>query len=217
MHGAEQALKLRYRGPDLSRVIQRLAFAAILSTTGCRNLGPSTVPHDRFEYNGALAESWKAQMLLNLVKIRYNDAPVFLDVGEVVAGYSMSGSVNASASIPTIKGPLGAGTTTGNYNLGGAATYNIAPTIIYTPLKGEKFARAMMQPIPPAAIMGLTQAGNPVDLVFRLAVQSINGLDNRRSFPLHVRPGRPGVLCTVARPAPNPGFRRHRVAGRQAL
>jgi hypothetical protein len=36
-----------------------------------------------------------------------------------------------------------------------------------------------MSPIPPAAILSLIQAGNPVDLVFRLLVQEINGLRNR--------------------------------------
>ena len=52
-------------------------------------MGPGTVTRDRFDYAGSVGESWKTQMLLNLVKIRYGDIPVFLDVGQVVAGYSM--------------------------------------------------------------------------------------------------------------------------------
>jgi hypothetical protein len=36
-----------------------------------------------------------------------------------------------------------------------------------------------MTPIPPPAILSLVQAGYPVDLVFRLLVQEINGIQNR--------------------------------------
>jgi hypothetical protein len=44
---------------------------------------------------------------------------------------------------------------------------------------GDKFARSLMSPVPPPAILSLMQAGYPVDLVFRLLVQEINGVRNR--------------------------------------
>jgi hypothetical protein len=52
-----------------------------------------------------------------------------------------------------------------------------------------------MGSIPPASILNVLQAGFPVDVVFRLAVQSINGIDNRRVAGgisrEHVRPANP--------------------------
>jgi hypothetical protein len=39
--------------------------------------------------------------------------------------------------------------------------------------------------------MNVIQAGFPVDMVFRLAVQAINGVDNRRVAGLHVQPADP--------------------------
>ena len=51
--------------------------------------------------------------------------------------------------------------------------------ITYSPLSGEKFARSLMTPIPPAAILSFLQAGYPVDLVLRLAVHAINGIHSR--------------------------------------
>jgi hypothetical protein len=57
---------------------------AFLFLGGCAGIGPPTVSRDRFDYTAAISESWKHQMLFNMVKIRYGDAPVFLDVSSVM-------------------------------------------------------------------------------------------------------------------------------------
>jgi hypothetical protein len=139
---------------------------------GCSAMGPTTVSRDRFDYTAAISDSWKNQMLFNMVKIRYGDAPVFLDVSSVISQYQISGAVSLGA---TINYPPSS--TSGN--LGGAGTYVERPTITYTPVMGDKFARSLMSPVPPPAILSLIQAGYPVDLVFRLLVQEINGVRNR--------------------------------------
>ena len=46
--------------------------------SGCASIGPPTVARDRFDYITAISDSWRAQTLLNMVKLRYGDAPVFL-------------------------------------------------------------------------------------------------------------------------------------------
>jgi hypothetical protein len=158
-------------------------------------MGPGTVTRDRFDYSESVGESWKTQMLLNLVKLRYGDIPVFMDVGQVVAGYSIQRTLGATGSFNTFnQGPPFQAITGA---LGGTAgiTYNDSPTITYTPLAGERFARSMMANIPPSSVMNVLQAGFPVDVVLRLAVQSINGIDNRRVAGgisrEHVRPANP--------------------------
>ena len=178
-----------------------LLALGLLVLPACESIGPSTVSRDRFDYAGAVGESWKTQMLLNLVKMRYGDIPVFMDVGQVVAGYSLQRTVGATGSFNTFNQGAPFQAITGAVGGVVGATYNDSPTITYTPLAGERFARSMMSNIPPASIMNVLQAGFPVDIVFRLGVQSINGIDNRRVAGGisrdHVRPASPDFYTLI--------------------
>ena len=49
-----------------------LVFTGLFLTfTGCGGFGPHSVARDRFDYTSAISDSWKAQMLVNMVKMRY--------------------------------------------------------------------------------------------------------------------------------------------------
>lgn len=148
-------------GRAMKRIPLALLGATLLSA-GCRSIGPATMNHDRLEYTGSVADSWQTQLLLNLVKIRYGDTPVFLDVGQIVAGYSFQRTLGASASVP-----FNSALATGNVGAAVGGTFNESPTITYSPMTGERFARSLMMPIPPSVILNLIQAGYPVDEVFR--------------------------------------------------
>jgi len=167
------------------------ALGLALALTGCKSMGPGTVMRDRSDYGDVVGESWKNQMLLNLVKIRYGDSPVFLDVGSIVAGYSFQRSFSTSANANGVSGGYPLGTVYGSGSAGLSGSFNDSPTITYSPLQGAKFARALMTPLPTTALMNVIQTGFPVDQVLRLTVQSINGLDNRRSLDLGVQPANP--------------------------
>jgi hypothetical protein len=59
------------------------------------------------------------------------------------------------------------------------------------PLSGEKFARSLMKPIPPPAILSLIQGGYPIDLVLRFCVHSVNGVRNRFGGSARAHPADP--------------------------
>jgi hypothetical protein len=44
-------------------------------------------------YSTAVADSWKEQLLLNIVKTRYGDTPAFMEVVSVVSGYTLETGV----------------------------------------------------------------------------------------------------------------------------
>ena len=138
----------------------------------CSATGPSSVARDRFDYVTSVSESWKRQMLLNLLKVRYTDAPVFMDVASVINSYELTGEVNLFGQIARVNsGDQIAG-------VGVTGRYADKPTITYQPLAGDKFTRSMMLPIPIPAILHLIQSGYPADLVLRICVNSINDLQN---------------------------------------
>jgi hypothetical protein len=161
------------------------AAAALVLATGCASVGPRTIDRDRFDYTTAIAESWKTQMLLNIVKLRYSDTPVFLDVPSVISQYAIQGRINLAAGWNTSPVPGD------NQAVAVEGLYAERPTITYTPLSGDKFTRSLLTPIPPASLLFLIQSGWPVKLLFELCVKSVNDLDNRSTAPGFARAGDP--------------------------
>jgi hypothetical protein len=130
--------------------------------TACASIGPGTVPRDRFDYSSAVAESWKQQALLNMVKSRYSDNPVFLDVGQIVSGYTFQGTVSAAAGQNY---PFGAPGNLTNYSVGANGTCIDRPTITYTPLTGQQYMKGLMTPVAPSSVLFLIQAGYAADFI----------------------------------------------------
>jgi hypothetical protein len=144
-----------------------------LALAGCASVGPTTVARDRFDYVEAISDSWKRQMLLNLLKVRYADAPVFLDVTSVISSYEFHGQ----AGIFGQEAPEGrAGDSFVGASVNGS--YTDRPTITYSPLSSDKFARSLMAPIPISGIVLLVQAGYPADIVLRICANAVNGINN---------------------------------------
>ncbi|HEU0039222.1 MAG TPA: hypothetical protein VFR76_08105, partial [Verrucomicrobiae bacterium] len=132
----------------------------VVTFTGCKHLGPKSIAVDRFDYSSAIADSWKQQTLLNIVKIRYMDLPVFVDVASIVAGYSLQTGVSVNGVLSTERAVQG------NYAAAGAsAIYTDRPTITYVPMTGEKFLRGLITPIDPKNIFFLLQSGYSADFI----------------------------------------------------
>ena len=144
--------------------------------SACHSIGPGTVARDRFDYSSSISESWKRQTLLNIVKLRYLDPPIFVDVGQIVAGYSLETALTAGGTLPE-NSALGGNTAT----VGGSVRYTDRPTITYTPLTGDKFVKALMTPLPPESVFFTIQSGWPADAILFTAVARINGLRNQEA------------------------------------
>jgi len=166
------------------RVVTWALLGLAFQLWGCAAVGPRTVTRDRFDYVEAISESWKRQTLFNLVKIRYLDTPVFMDVSSVISQYALESEISLEFSWDARN----------TQTLGGQGTYIDRPTITYSPLIGRNYARRLLAPLPLPAILLLVQGGYPVDSVFRICVQDINGLNNSRSGAVVGRKGDPAFF-----------------------
>jgi len=198
------------------RASTRLMLVLPFLLAGCASMGPPTIERDRFDYVSGISESWKRQMLLNLLKVRYADAPVFMDVSSVISSYSLEGEFRLGGEYANV----GRGDTFGA--IGATGRYADKPTITYQPLSGDKFARSLMAPIPVSGILALIQAGYPADLVLRICANSINGHENDFGGPANQRAGSPKFreILTVLRQAQTAGgtgFRTKATKDKQAV
>ena len=145
-----------------------IMFIICLYLAACSSFGTDRVVPDRFDYNQAIGQSANQQMLLNLVRIRYRDVPVFLSINSVLSQYVYLGNANIS----------GSGGSANSVGGGLGITYIDRPTITYSPLSGEDFARQLLTPIPSKSIFSLAQSGWPGGQLMMMSFERLNHLKN---------------------------------------
>ncbi|MFC3694445.1 hypothetical protein [Chenggangzhangella methanolivorans] len=174
---------MKRAGAGISKLILSLGAVASLSLSGCSSFAPERLYQDQIGYSESLGDSQKAQTLLNVVRLRYGDFPVFLKTTQVISGYSLQQTVGASL-VPSAGWNSVVGTP--------GVTVGQTPTFTYQPVTGEALAQSFVRPLSPSELLPLTVSGIPVDVLFRLSVQSVNGLTNVRLLESGGRGGSSG-------------------------
>jgi hypothetical protein len=157
--------------PTAAAALAMGALAALLAAgaAGCAHLGPRTLRANRFHYNEAIARSADEQMLLNLVRLRYGDTPLFLEISSVVTHYRFGASASAGGTLGT--GAAGA-------DVGAGLDYAEEPIVSYAPLQGTEFVSRLLAPIDIDNLFLLSLAGWSVERLLLCCVQHANGLPN---------------------------------------
>lgn len=181
-----------------------LLFVAALSSfgpAGCVR-GDRLVSDSHAAYNEAIRDRLDEELLLNLVRLRYRDRPLFLRVSSVVANFqrNLGGGLGAQAGLDnSTPGDPDSVDSWGNLSV--SFGYAERPTVTFTPLQGEEFAERLLRPIDLQTLALLQRSGWSIERVLRLMVQRMNGLDNAAS-------------ASGPTPASAPGYRRFAEAAR---
>ena len=154
-----------------SRAARLLLLSLLLSPAlaGCL-AGPEQVRASQTAYNEAVRRGADEQLLLNLVRLRYRDAPLFLQAGSVVAQFGVESTVGVDRTESDLKNDAS--------GLDLAVKFTEKPTVAFTPLQDDEFVQRMLRPMDLGVIALLQRSGWSLARVLRLCVQQVNGLDN---------------------------------------
>ena len=140
----------------------------LLLATGC-TMHTQAIRRDFADYNETIHYNNSQQMLLNLVRLKYRETPLFMEVGALSASYDASGSLEFGAGRISDAGVV-------NGRVGGS--FSARPTITYTPLSGEMYVRRVLAEIDPETFILLVHSGWPIDSLCQVMTEKIMDFRN---------------------------------------
>jgi len=149
-------------------VICSLAVVSLLQA--CSTAGPALYASSFDDYNDAIRKTADGQMLANLVRMRYLESPVFLQVASVSTSFNLSGNAGASVGLNEGDG--------NNYGISAGGSYSETPTITFSLPESREYYGRLMAPLSASQITMLIEAGFDSEAVMRTAVRRINRLRN---------------------------------------
>ena len=147
-----------------------LLLASCVSYRGAGNVSPSG-----YAYNQAIAQSKSEQLLLNLVRLKYRDAIVFMDIDGITTQHQYAATLSAETLFPFRQAADGSSLITPGVGV------SETPTIVYKPLDSSQFAQDLLAPIAPETIVLLANSGWSIERLFTCCVERLGALSNAPS------------------------------------
>jgi hypothetical protein len=161
----------RGRRPTLGcRSFQQIVvlLAAWACVSGC--VGPKAVRYTRMRYNEVVRDTNDEQLLINIVRLRYADSPVFIDLPNITSQFEMAGGGNYLGGYGN--------QTPGRASLGiGELSLRDTPTLSYHPREGREIAKALLTPLS-AELFSVFNAGANLEQLLLFAINDINDVPN---------------------------------------
>lgn len=150
---------------------------AVFALPACSTLPRPVTPVavDTLNYSEEIGQAKQQQMLLNVVRLRYNDPVSFVDVERLSTNDRTSFDSRLSTTVPIDGSPLNEVL---NGNVGSSQNYS--PTVVYQALRGKSFADLLLRPVPPSTIFLLSQSGWNIEQMMMCCVARIGDIDNVR-------------------------------------
>jgi len=140
---------------------------------GCTKYGPVFLQSERSQYNQAIQKTNDEQLLLNLVRLKYHDTPLFMEVRSIASQFTLQNDIGISTQ-------LQAGAK-GIFTPDASTFVEESPTISYSPLHGENFVQGVLTAISLKTIVLLFHSGWNVERIFKVCLQRIDKLKNAPS------------------------------------
>ena len=135
--------------------------------TGC-GVGPRSMQRDYPRYSHAVRDIEDEHLLLNLVRMRYLESPVFLQISGITTTYGVDVDTSAGGGYTSGVGPAG--------TVGIGAGYSETPTITYSLPDSREFFERMIARLTTDQLAPLMMSG--VGGYFWMGLKRINRLEN---------------------------------------
>lgn len=163
---------------------------------GCTTVGPSAINSGRLSYNEAIAQTNNQQMLMAVLKNRYEET------GNLLAVASVTANVRVTSSTGIQLGFGDAADYAGNLvPFGAGVVYEENPTISYIPVAGAHYTRQIFSPVPISVLAQLGGTLADASYIYKVLIASINGIQNPDFLfpPLELDPQFSRILTIMAK------------------
>jgi len=142
----------------------------IVGLTGCA-AQTKIIQHRHWELNDTIRETHNEQPLLNIVRLRYDDMPYFLQVSSITTSFSAQGNIGFTGTFPEHSPNV--------LGLSGGLSYSESPVVTWSlPDSTEYFGR-LLAPMGVDQLTSLAHSGWDPTRVLRMGIKKINRLRNK--------------------------------------
>ena len=154
-----------------------LMTALLLGGCQTAKVGPKALRTFQGAYNEAITMNKDEQLLQNIVRLRYRDNPVFLEVNKITQTNDMGDSGGFGLEKVFAAHPA-EHKYTGTMKPSVGVTGKNQSVIDFVELKGKDFVQKMLLPIQLPIVTSMLESGWRPERVFNLCVQRVNHLYN---------------------------------------
>ena len=154
--------------------MRKILIPLLVLLSGCSSVANRSIRTTYASYNQTIAYNQSQQMLLNLVRLRYRELPMFLKVGALSSSFNfeMHGGANFGRSFAEQTWGLSAG-----------SSFSSRPTITYTPIEGNTFVKQLLGEIDQNTFVLLFRSGWPIRTLCHVMVERIQQQYNNADEP----------------------------------
>lgn len=166
---AGASCSVQHEGKQSHPLVRVCGLAILALLAGCQ-MGPALYESSFEDFNDAIRKTSDGQMLTNLVRMRYLESPVFLQVASITTSFHINGNIGASAGFPEGSG--------NNYGLSAGGGFTESPTISFSLPESDKYYGRLLAPLSAKQITSLVLGGFDSEAVFLTTTRIINTLRN---------------------------------------
>jgi hypothetical protein len=163
----------------------------VLLLSGCSTYGPQLVLNSHIEYNKAVEQVIQEELLLNIVRRRYYEAPQFVTISSISSTMSTSAVITGGSAFGNEGTP-----TTGN--IGGSLGFSDSPTVTITPLQGTEILGPLTARMSVNTLAKMANAGYRFDFLLSLMAEGLTSVRGPQAgVGTDFRPGDPEYVQLI--------------------